>query len=110
MTPQGRRFTHAEAERLSRLERLVVICGRYEGVDERVTEALVTDEISIGDYVLSGGELPALVVLDAVGRGWCRASSATRSRWTAIRSCGACWIIRTTRGRRCFVAWRCPTC
>jgi tRNA (guanine37-N1)-methyltransferase len=68
MTPQGRLFTHAEAERLSRLARLVVICGRYEGVDERVAEALVTDEISIGDYVLTGGELPALVVLDAVAR------------------------------------------
>ena len=68
MTPQGRRFTHAEAERLSRLERLVVICGRYEGVDERVADALVTDELSIGDYVLTGGELPALVVIDAVVR------------------------------------------
>jgi tRNA (guanine37-N1)-methyltransferase len=68
MTPQGRRFNHAEAERLSRLERIVVICGRYEGVDERVAEALVTDEISIGDYVLSGGELPALVVVDAAVR------------------------------------------
>jgi tRNA (guanine37-N1)-methyltransferase len=68
MTPQGRRFTHAEAERLSRLDRLVVICGRYEGVDERVAEALVTDELSIGDYVLTGGELPALVVVDAVVR------------------------------------------
>ncbi len=68
MTPQGRAFSHAEAERLSRLERIVVICGRYEGVDERVSEALVTDEISIGDYVLSGGELPALVVIDAAVR------------------------------------------
>jgi tRNA (guanine37-N1)-methyltransferase len=68
MTPQGRVFTHAEAERLSRLERLVVICGRYEGIDERVTQALVTDEISIGDYVLTGGELAALVVVDAVVR------------------------------------------
>jgi tRNA (guanine37-N1)-methyltransferase len=68
MTPQGRRFTHAEAERLSRMDHLVVICGRYEGVDERVAEALVTEEISIGDYVLSGGELPALVVIDAVVR------------------------------------------
>ena len=68
MTPQGRQFTHAEAERLSRLERIVVICGRYEGVDERVAEALVSDEISIGDYVLSGGELPALVVIDATVR------------------------------------------
>ncbi|HUL73201.1 MAG TPA: tRNA (guanosine(37)-N1)-methyltransferase TrmD [Vicinamibacterales bacterium] len=68
MTPQGRRFTHAEAGRLSRLDHLVMICGRYEGVDERVAEALVTDEISIGDYVLSGGELPALVVIDATVR------------------------------------------
>jgi tRNA (guanine37-N1)-methyltransferase len=68
MTPQGRRFTHAEAERLSRLDHIVVICGRYEGVDERVAEALVTDELSIGDYVLTGGELPALVVIDAVVR------------------------------------------
>lgn len=68
MTPQGRRFSHAEAERLSRLERLIVLCGRYEGVDERVAEALVTDELSIGDYVLTGGELPALVVIDAAVR------------------------------------------
>jgi len=68
MTPQGRRFTHVEAARLSALERLIVICGRYEGVDERVAEALVTDELSIGDYVLTGGELPALVVVDAVAR------------------------------------------
>jgi len=68
MTPQGRVLTQAMAERLSRLERLVVICGRYEGVDERVAEALVTDEISIGDYVLSGGELAALVLVDVVAR------------------------------------------
>jgi len=68
MTPQGRRFDQATAIRLSQLERLVLICGRYEGVDERVAESLVTEEISIGDYVLTGGELPALVVLDAVVR------------------------------------------
>lgn len=67
-TPQGRRFSHAEAERFSRMARLIILCGRYEGVDERVAEALVTDEISIGDYVLTGGELPALVVMDAVVR------------------------------------------
>jgi len=66
-SPQGRRFTQAEAQRLSRVEHLVLLCGRYEGVDERVRER-VTEEISIGDYVLSGGELPALVILDAVGR------------------------------------------
>jgi tRNA (guanine37-N1)-methyltransferase len=68
MTPQGRQFSHAKAERFSKMERLIVLCGRYEGVDERVAEALVTDEISIGDYVLTGGELPALVVIDAVVR------------------------------------------
>jgi tRNA (guanine37-N1)-methyltransferase len=68
MTPQGKPFTQAEARRLSRMEQIIVLCGRYEGVDERVAEALVTDEISIGDYVLTGGELPALVVIDAVVR------------------------------------------
>jgi tRNA (guanine37-N1)-methyltransferase len=68
VTPQGRPLTHVTAERLSRMDRIVVLCGRYEGVDERVTEALVTEEISIGDYVLTGGELPALVVVDAVVR------------------------------------------
>jgi tRNA (guanine37-N1)-methyltransferase len=68
MTPQGRPFTHAVAQQMSQFERLVIICGRYEGIDERVADALVTHEISIGDYVLTGGELPALVVLDAVTR------------------------------------------
>jgi len=68
MSPQGVRLTHEVAERLSRLERVIVLCGRYEGVDERVVEALVTEEISIGDYVLSGGELAALVLIDAVAR------------------------------------------
>jgi tRNA (guanine37-N1)-methyltransferase len=68
MSPQGRPFSHLEAERFSQAARLVVICGRYEGVDERIAQSLVTDEVSIGDYVLTGGELPALVVLDAVVR------------------------------------------
>jgi tRNA (guanine37-N1)-methyltransferase len=68
VTPQGRPLTHALAEALSRMDRLVVLCGRYEGVDERVIDLVVTHEISIGDYVLTGGELPALVVLDAVTR------------------------------------------
>ncbi len=68
MTPQGRRFTQAVARELAQHERMVLICGRYEGVDERVREFLATDEISIGDYVLTGGELAALVVIDAVTR------------------------------------------
>jgi len=67
-SPDGERLTHAVAERLSALDHLVILCGRYEGVDERVREHLATETISIGDYVLSGGELPALVIVDAVAR------------------------------------------
>src|SRR5918994_3630202 len=67
-SPEGRRFSHADALRLSGTGHFVVLCGRYEGVDERVRAHLATEEISIGDYVLSGGELPALVIVDAVAR------------------------------------------
>jgi tRNA (guanine37-N1)-methyltransferase len=68
LTPQGRLFSQRIARELSRHTHLVLICGRYEGVDERVHRHLATDEISIGDYVLSGGELPAMVIVDAVTR------------------------------------------
>jgi len=68
LTPQGRVFTQRVAEELTRYERIALICGRYEGVDERIRDHLVTDEISIGDYVLTGGELPALVIVDALSR------------------------------------------
>jgi tRNA (guanine37-N1)-methyltransferase len=68
MTPQGEPFSQAKARELAQEDHLVLLCGRYEGVDERVREHLVTDELSIGDYVLTGGELPALVVVDAVAR------------------------------------------
>ena len=68
LTPQGRPFTQAEAERLSGLSHIVLLCGRYEGMDERVRELVATEELSIGDYVLSGGELAALVIVDAVSR------------------------------------------
>ncbi len=68
MSPRGRRFTQEVARELAAERDVVLICGRYEGVDERVSQALVTDELSIGDYVLSGGELPALVVIEAVSR------------------------------------------
>ena len=67
-SPQGRPFSQQLARELAGNQRLAIICGRYEGVDERVRQMLVTDEISIGDYVLTGGELPALVVVDAVTR------------------------------------------
>lgn len=68
LTPQGRLFTHRTACELSKYQRMILICGRYEGVDERVCRHLATDEISIGDYVLSGGELPAMVIVDSVVR------------------------------------------
>jgi tRNA (guanine37-N1)-methyltransferase len=68
LSPQGRVFDQAEAARLAGLAHIVLLCGRYEGIDERVRELVATDEISIGDYVLSGGELPALVLVDTVSR------------------------------------------
>jgi len=68
LDPAGRRFDQRVARELAAVERLVFLCGRYEGVDERVREHAVDDEISIGDYVLSGGEIPAMVVIDAVAR------------------------------------------
>ena len=68
MCPQGRPFNQAIAQELSQAEHLVFICGHYEGYDERIREHLVTDEISMGDYVLTGGELPAMVMTDAIVR------------------------------------------
>jgi len=68
LSPQGRRFDQEYAEELSRASHLVLVCGRYEGVDQRAIEVAVDEEVSIGDYVLAGGEIPALVVLEAVTR------------------------------------------
>jgi tRNA (guanine37-N1)-methyltransferase len=68
LTPQGKTFEQSKAWELSRLDQLILICGRYEGVDERIRKGLVDMELSIGDYVLSGGELGAMVVVDAVSR------------------------------------------
>jgi len=68
LTPQGRVFSQQIAMELVRHPRLALVCGRYEGVDERIREHLVTDEISIGDFVLTGGELPALILIDAISR------------------------------------------
>jgi len=68
LSPQGRRFTQAAARGLARLERVVLLCGRYEGVDERVNELIADDELSIGDYILSGGEIAAAAVVDATVR------------------------------------------
>lgn len=68
MSPQGKVFDQEMAKELAKEEELIFLCGHYEGIDERVLEEIVTDEVSIGDYVLTGGELPALVIMDAVSR------------------------------------------
>ena len=68
MTPQGAPFTQRMAQDFAREEELVFLCGHYEGIDERVLELVVTDQVSIGDYVLTGGELAAMVMIDAIGR------------------------------------------
>lgn len=68
LTPQGEKLSQAKADKLAKEQGLVILCGHYEGVDERVREYLVTDEISIGDYVLTGGELPAMVLIETITR------------------------------------------
>jgi tRNA (guanine37-N1)-methyltransferase len=68
LTPQGRVFNHKIAAELAGHERIGLVCGRYEGVDERIRQHIITDEISIGDYVLTGGELPTLILMDAIAR------------------------------------------
>ena len=68
LTPQGRLFKQDDAIRFAQYDHVAMICGRYEGFDERIREHLVTDEISIGDYVLTGGELPAMILIDAISR------------------------------------------
>lgn len=68
VTPQGKIFSQEMAQELAKEEELIFLCGHYEGIDERVLEEIVTDEISIGDYVLTGGELPAMVMVDAIAR------------------------------------------
>lgn len=68
MTPQGQVFNQGMAEELAKEEELIILCGHYEGVDERVLEMIVTDHVSIGDYVLTGGELPAMVMIDCISR------------------------------------------
>ena len=68
LSASGKRFDQETARRFAELQRIILICGRYEGVDERVAEHLATEEISIGDFVLSGGELPAMLIVDAVTR------------------------------------------
>jgi tRNA (guanine37-N1)-methyltransferase len=68
LSPKGKVFNQNEAKRLSKIEHLILLCGHYEGVDQRILDTLIDEEISIGDYVLTGGELPAMVLIDSVSR------------------------------------------
>jgi len=107
LSPQGRVFTQAVAEELAQQSHLALLCGRYEGIDERVIEHLVTDEISIGDYVLSGGELPALVLIDAITRLIPGALGDPEGAWDDSHSTGLLEYPHYTRPPE-FRNWRVP--
>jgi tRNA (guanine37-N1)-methyltransferase len=107
LTPQGRIFTQSVAQELSQYARLALLCGRYEGVDERVRNHLVTDEISIGDYVLTGGELPALMLIDAVTRLLPGALGDPEGAWDDSYTSGLLEYPHYTRPAE-FRGWRVP--
>lgn len=107
LSPQGRLFRQEVAEELAAQERLVLICGHYEGVDERVREHLITDELSIGDYVLTGGEIPAMVVVDSVVRLLPGAVGSKESIRTDSLSSGLLQYPLYTRPAD-FRGWRVP--
>ncbi len=110
LSPAGRRLDQALVRELAGERHLTLLCGRYEGVDERVVDGLPAEEVSIGDYVLSGGELPALVLIEAVTRlvpGVIGREDRTRRIRSASRACS---ITRTTRVPGSSAGWPCPTC
>ena len=107
LTPQGRPFTQQVAQELVELPRLALLCGRYEGIDERVRAHLVADEISIGDYVLTGGELPALVLVDAVARLIPGALGDPDGAWDDSHASGLLEYPHYTRPPE-FRGWRVP--
>ena len=107
LTPQGRLFNQMVAEELARYGEMILICGHYEGVDERVREHLVTDEVSIGDYVLSGGELAAMVIVDAVVRQLPGALGAEEAVREDSHSSGLLEYPQYTRPR-VFQGWEVP--
>ena len=106
-SPDGVRYDQHEANRLSTLENIIVLCGHYKGIDHRIREHLITREISIGDYVLTGGELAACVTRWC---GCCRAPSATSRRRSRTASRTTCWRRPSTRGRPNSAAGASPTC
>jgi tRNA (guanine37-N1)-methyltransferase len=107
LSPQGRVFTQAVAEELAQQTHIALLCGRYEGIDERVIEHLVTDEVSIGDYVLSGGELPAMVLIDAVTRLIPGALGDPEGAWDDSHATGLLEYPQYTRPPE-FRNWRVP--
>jgi tRNA (guanine37-N1)-methyltransferase len=107
LTPQGRTFTQALAGELSQQPHLALICGRYEGIDERIRQYLVKDEISIGDYVLTGGELPALVLIDTVTRLLPGALGDPDGAWDDSHASGLLEYPHYTRPAE-FRGWRVP--
>jgi tRNA (guanine37-N1)-methyltransferase len=107
LTPQGRLFSQGVAQELARLPHLAILCGRYEGVDERVRQHLVTDEISIGDYVLTGGELPALVLIDAITRLIPGVLGDPEGAWDDSHASGLLEYPHYTRPAE-FRGWRVP--
>ena len=107
LTPQGRLFNQIVAEELARYGEMILICGHYEGVDERVREHLVADEVSIGDYVLSGGELAAMVIVDAVVRQLPGALGAEEAVGEDSHSSGLLEYPQYTRPR-VFQGWEVP--
>ena len=109
LSAQGRPFSQEVARRFATLPGFGLVAGRYEGIDQRVTDALIDEELSIGDYVLSGGEFPALIVIDAVAR-LLPACSATMRRPPRIRSATDCSTGRITRGPKCGTESRCRPC
>ncbi len=108
MSAQGVPFTQALASEFSKLPGMTLVAGRYEGLDERVIESRIDREVSVGDYVLSGGEFPALVIIDAVARliPGCSGTNAPRSKSPSTMVCST---GRITRGRWSSKAGRCPT-
>ena len=112
LSPQGRRFDQNLAEELAAEQRLLLIAGHYEGFDERIVDGLRPTEVSIGDYILSGGELAAMVIVDAVVRllpGALALPTARRMRHLQALRVG-CWSTLNILGRESFAAWACPRC
>ena len=107
LTPQGRTLTQEVVEGLAQSREMVLICGRYEGVDERVRRHLATDEISVGDYVLSGGELAAMVIIDAVSRLIPGVVGSGESVWSDSFSTGLLQHPQYTRPAH-FRGWEVP--